>query len=328
SLKVQSIEDDPFEMIGDSAVMNSLRVEIEKVAPTRGRVLITGESGTGKELVARAVHRRSARNNGPFVKVNCAAIPDDLIESELFGHERGAFSGAVARKRGKFELADKGTLFLDEIGDMSLSAQAKVLRALQQGEIARVGGEQSIMVDVRVLAATNKTLEDEIQEGRFREDLYFRLNVVPLNTPPLRERSDDIPLLAGAFIQQFCTKNGLRRKALTAEAIDALKGYEWPGNVRELKNICERLVIMGGDPIGISDLPTQIGPLNPSIGMPTDISAGSLTLREYREVAERNYVKATLRGFGWNVTRAAEALGIERTNLHKKIKSLGIQRDE
>lgn len=327
-IKVQDLAegDDPYEMLGGTRAMLSLRKEIEKVAPTRGRVLITGESGTGKELVARAIHRCSNRVNKPFIKVNCAAIPSELIESELFGHEKGSFSGAFNKKRGKFELAHGGTLFLDEIGDMDLSAQAKVLRTLQTGEVYRVGSEQPFTVDVRVLAATNKDLEEEIKAGNFREDLFFRLNVVPLQTPPLRDREDDIPLLVESFIQEFCDENGMRRKPITEEARDALRGYHWPGNVRELKNLCERLVIMGGDPIGISDIPEHISPKKLARSASPGVSPGSLNLRAYKELAEREYVEATLRAFGWNVTKAANALGIERTNLHKKMKALGIER--
>jgi two-component system nitrogen regulation response regulator NtrX len=327
-LRVQEIAagDDANEMLGDAAVMRSLRREIEKVAPTKGRVLITGESGAGKELVARAVHRLSPRAEKPFVKVNCAAIPSELIESELFGHEKGSFSGAFQKRRGKFELAHGGTLFLDEIGDMDLSAQAKVLRTLQTGEVTRVGSEQPFTVDVRVLAATNKDLEEAIREGTFREDLYFRLNVVPLRAPPLRERPDDIPLLTERFVREFCDENGMRRKALTADALDALRGWRWPGNVRELKNLCERLVIMGGDPITVTDLPEHISPHRWEQGVGAGVEPGSLNLRDFKELAERQYVEATLRAFGWNVTRAADALGIERTNLHKKMKALGIER--
>jgi len=330
SARVQLLadQDDPFEMIGQTPAMKSLIREIEKVAPTRGRVLVTGESGTGKELVARAVHKLSNRATGPFVKVNCAAIPKDLIESELFGHERGAFSGALQRRRGKFELAHKGTLFLDEIADMSMSAQAKVLRALQTGEVARVGSETVFQVDVRVVAATNKDLLHEIKEGNFREDLYFRLNVVPLKPPPLRDRHEDIPLLAETFIRQFCEENGMKRKNCSADVLRALAHYDWPGNVRELKNVCERLVIMGGDPLSLADLPDELQPRRDLVGMPTDVPPGSVSLKDFKAIAERNYLEATLRAFGWNVTRAADVLGIERTNLHKKLKSLGIERDD
>ena len=325
--KVRELCHDPYEMIGETGPIKSLRREIEKVAPSRGRVLIQGESGTGKELVARAIHRLSPRAKSNFIKVNCAAIPAELIESELFGHERGSFSGAVSRKRGKFELADGGTLFLDEVGDMSLSAQAKVLRALQTGEVTRVGSEQIFHVDVRVVAATNKELKKETREGRFREDLFFRLNVVPLTTPPLRNRAADIPLLTQAFIAAFCEENGMKRKEITEEALAALSAYDWPGNVRELKNVCERLVIMGGNPMTISDVPDEISQSASKLDQAMGIDPGSMTLRQYKELAEREYVQGTLRAFGWNVTRAAEALGIERTNLHKKMKALGIERD-
>ncbi len=330
SARVQAASggDDPFDMIGETPAMRSLRREIEKVAPSRGRVLITGESGTGKELVARAVHRLSPRARGPFIKVNCAAIPSDLIESELFGHERGSFSGAVGRKKGRFELADKGTLFLDEIADMSLSAQAKVLRALQTGEVYRVGSEQPLEVDVRVVAATNKDLPSEIKAGRFREDLYFRLNVVPLKTPPLRERAEDIAVLAESFIGHFCSENGMRRKGCSPEVHEALRRYAWPGNVRELKNICERLVIMGADPLTAADLPEEIVPRAALPGTPTGVAPGSVSLKDFKEIAEKGYIEATMRACAWNVTRAATQLGIERTNLHKKLKALGIERDE
>ncbi|MEM9072386.1 MAG: sigma-54 dependent transcriptional regulator, partial [Myxococcota bacterium] len=246
-----------YEMIGESKVMRELFAQIEKVAPTNGRVLITGESGTGKELIARAVHRLSQRKSAAFVKVNCAAIPAELIESELFGYERGAFTGAQARRKGMFELADRGTLFLDEIGDMSASAQAKVLRALQSGEIIRVGSEKSIAVDVRVLAATNKDLELEVKEGRFREDLFFRLNVVPLLSPPLRTRSADVPLLAQSFLRAFCKENGLREKPIDPDVLDALSQRAWPGNVRELKNVVERMAILSGERITLDDLPEE-----------------------------------------------------------------------
>jgi DNA-binding NtrC family response regulator len=329
-LRVEALGDDkdPWGMIGDAPAMRTLKREIEKVAPTKGRVLVTGESGTGKELVARAIHNLSPRADKTFVKVNCAAIPSELIESELFGHEKGSFSGALNRKRGKFELAHGGTLFLDEIGDMDLAAQAKVLRTLQTGEVYRVGSEQPFQVDVRVIAATNKDLAEAIKDGKFREDLYFRLNVVPLRTPPLRERREDIPLMAEAFVREFCDENGMRRKGLAVEVVEALGRYRWPGNVRELKNLCERLVIMGGDPIALSDVPDHIAPRQDELSLAPRVEPGSMPLREFGELAERHYVEATLRAFGWNVTRAAKALGIERTNLHKKLKALGIERDE
>src|SRR5215470_2257002 len=258
------------EMLGAAPVMVELGRQIAKVAPTKGRVLITGESGTGKELIARAVHEASAFAKGAFVKVNCAAIPPELIESELFGHERGAFTGAAQRRRGLFEVADGGTLFLDEIGDMSLEAQAKVLRVLQTGELVRVGGEKTIRVDTRVIAATNKDLGREVQAGRFREDLFFRLNVVPLRSPPLRERSEDIPVLAAAFVHKCCEENGFRAKRLSPGVVARLAAHSWPGNVRELRNVIERLVIMSDEEITERDLPPLGGP-----GMPSGAVVGA-----------------------------------------------------
>jgi DNA-binding NtrC family response regulator len=325
-----------YEMIGESAVMRSLFAQLEKVAPTNGRVLIFGESGTGKELIARAIHRLSPRADNPFVKVNCAAIPAELIESELFGYERGAFTGAQGQKKGMFELANGGTLFLDEIGDMSASAQAKVLRALQSGEISRVGGEKAIAVDVRVLAATNKDLEVEVRDGRFREDLYFRLNVVPIVSPPLRERKSDIILLASGFLREFSAENGLREKPIDEEVLDSLAERSWPGNVRELRNVVERMAILSGDRITLDDLPAE-GVLSevrrehssPSNLLATrDEASERLTLREYRGRAEKDYILQTLDEVGWNISRAATILGVERTNLHKKMRSYGIRREE
>jgi DNA-binding NtrC family response regulator len=325
-----------YEMIGESTVIRSLFAQVEKVAPTNGRVLISGESGTGKELIARAIHRLSPRADKPFVKVNCAAIPAELIESELFGYERGAFTGAQGRKKGVFELANSGTLFLDEIGDMSASAQAKVLRALQSGEISRVGSEKAIAVDVRVLAATNKDLEGEVKDGRFREDLYFRLNVVPILCPPLRERKSDILLLAKGFLREFSVENGLREKPVDDDVFEALAERPWPGNVRELRNVVERMAILSGDRITLDDLPAE-GVLSegrhessPHSGLPAtlDDAGERLTLREYRTRAEKDYILQTLGEVGWNISRAATILGVERTNLHKKIRSYGIRREE
>jgi DNA-binding NtrC family response regulator len=318
------------EMLGESPAMQRLREEIAKVAPTSGRVLVLGESGTGKELVAAEVHRLSRRAQGPFVKVNCAAIPAELIESELFGHEKGSFSGAAARRRGQFEVAHGGTLFLDEIGDMSLSAQAKVLRALQTGEITRVGSERAISVDVRVVAATNKDLEAEVREGTFREDLYFRLNVVPLRAPPLRERLDDVPLLAERFFQLACRENGVRPKPVDPAVYERLRAYRWPGNVRELRNVCERMVIMSGDRIGLADVPEVVGPradAPPPAPGAADLSRyGEVPLKELRDLVERDYILKKLEEHDWNITQAAQALGVERTNLHKKIKQHGLSR--
>jgi two-component system, NtrC family, nitrogen regulation response regulator NtrX len=320
SRQVQQLEtqvEEQHEMVGSSPPMRHLYSEIRKVAPTNGRVLITGESGTGKELVARATHRFSKRKDGPFVKVNCAAIPSELIESELFGYEKGAFTGATGKKKGQFELANGGTLFLDEIGDMSLNAQAKVLRVLQTGELSHVGGEQSFKVDVRVIAATNKDLKKAVSDGTFRDDLYFRLSVIPIHCAPLRDRPEDIPALVGRFMEEFCKENGFRTKEIDPAVFQKLRRYDWPGNVRELKNVVERMVIMCGDRITEDDLPETIG------GSSSDVSVqkfDGLTLKDMREEVEREYIQAKLNEFGWNITKCAQVLGIERTNLHKKIK--------
>ena len=328
--------DSRWELLGTAPVMLALRRQIAKVAPTRSRVLITGESGTGKELIARAIHRNSPVAGATFVKVNCAAIPPELIESELFGHERGAFTGAVARKRGLFEVAHGGTLFLDEIGDMSLSAQAKVLRVLQTGEFARVGGEQTLRSDCRVVAATNKQLDRAVADGQFREDLYFRLNVVPIHSPPLRERLDDIPLLVAAFVAECCDENGFARKEVAPEVLDRLRGYDWPGNVRELRNVVERMVIMSDDVVAERDLPPYLGGPGRIVGERAGESApapgvdlsrhATRTLREFREEVEGDFIRFKLAEFEWNISRTAQALGIERTNLHKKMRALGIVR--
>ena len=316
-----------YEMVGQSPALTDIRNQIARVAPTNGRVLVLGESGTGKELIARAVHKMSHRAKNPFIKVNCAAIPEELIESELFGSDRGAFTGAVKTRDGKFLQADGGTLFLDEIGDMSLSVQAKVLRALEQGEFERVGGAKTFRVDVRVIAATNKNLHAEVERGKFREDLYFRLNVVPLTAPPLREHREDIPELAEHFLNAYAEENGFLPKTLSAEARDLLLQYDWPGNIRELKNLVERLSIMvSGDTIYPEDLPALDGmtiPKQPD-SLP-DLGAGK-TLRQVREAVERHYIAEALARHGGNVTRASNALGIERTNLHKKIKQYDLER--
>jgi DNA-binding NtrC family response regulator len=341
-----------YEMIGNSAPMQRVFHEIEKVAPTRASVLITGESGTGKELVARAVHRLSPRAEEPFVKVNCAAIPRELIESELFGHEKGAFTGAQTKRRGLFEQAHCGTIFLDEIGDMDLVAQAKVLRALQSGEISRVGSEHVIHVDVRVLAATNKDLAKEVERGGFREDLFFRLNVFPLRSPSLRERVEDVPLLAHAFMHAFAAENGAKAKPMDDAVIQALVTRKWPGNVRELKNVVERMAILSGDRVTIADLPedphespfedreeeasgeaievdeTTEAASRPATSAPAPAPGSYLTLREYREQTERKYIVDTLKLTGWNISRTAVILGVERTNLHKKIRGYQIKRGE
>ncbi|HVY46754.1 MAG TPA: sigma-54 dependent transcriptional regulator, partial [Minicystis sp.] len=348
-----------YEMIGQSPAMQRLFNEIDRVAPTKASVLITGESGTGKELISRAIHRLSARAKGPFVKVNCAAIPRELIESELFGHERGAFTGAQSRKRGFFEQAHAGTLFLDEIGDMDGAAQAKVLRALQSGEVSRLGSEHTLHVDVRVLAATNKDLAREVAAGRFREDLFFRLAVFPIRSPALRERMDDVRPLADAFLAAFCKENGLKTKRFEAGVYAALDRRSFPGNVRELKNVIERAAILSGDVVTIADLPEdphanpfdedavdersstpdarQSGSFRgepPASGAAAPASHGAqggerrLTLREHRDRAERAYIVEVLASLDWNISRAAIVLGVERTNLHKKIRFLGIKRGE
>jgi two-component system nitrogen regulation response regulator NtrX len=291
-------------------------------APTNGRVLIFGENGTGKELVARSIHGLSRRRSGPFVEVNCAAIPEELIESELFGHVRGAFTGAVSDRRGKFELADGGTLFLDEIADMSLKTQAKVLRALQEQVIERVGGTARIRVDTRVLAATNKDLTVEIKAGRFREDLYFRLNVIPIFVPPLRERREDVPRLAEHFIRVFAREYGRRVKSLDPSAAAVLEGYPWPGNVRELRNAIERLMIMvPGDVMTARDLAFLGGTAPP---VPPGAVEAPVTLFEARERFEREFILRTLSLQQGNISKTAETLGVERSNLYRKMRSLGI----
>ncbi len=342
-----------YEMIGQSAPMQRLFLEIDRVAPTKASVLITGESGTGKELISRAIHRLSPRVGGPFVKVNCAAIPRELIESELFGHEKGSFTGAQARKRGFFEQAHGGTLFLDEIGDMDLAAQAKVLRALQSGEVNRVGSEHILHVDVRVLAATNKDLSREVQSGRFREDLFFRLAVFPIKSPALRERMEDLRALADAFMASFCKENGLKPKPVDPAVYAALERRSWPGNVRELKNVIERAAILSGDVVTIADLPEDphanpfddeekageaaAVPGEPAALIahtpPPPVAAGDdgrrrPTLREHRDGAERAYIIEVLASLEWNISRASIVLGVERTNLHKKIRAYGIKRGE
>ena len=310
------------EIIGDSAPMRRLHEQIATAAPTTGRVLIHGENGSGKELVARAIHAQSTRAERPFVEVNCAAIPEELIESELFGHEKGAFTGALARRRGKFELADGGTLFLDEVGDMSLKTQAKVLRALEEQAFERVGGKDTLKVDVRVLAASNRDLEAAIREGRFRDDLYYRLNVIPIEVPPLRARKDDIPQLVDHFIALFCSENGKRPKTVSGEALGYFLAYDWPGNVRELRNMVERLVIMApGDVIVADDLPA---PLRPKDATSTAGERRERSLKEARDNFERAYILAELRAQDWNMTRTAERLGIERSHLYRKIKAYRI----
>jgi two-component system nitrogen regulation response regulator NtrX len=316
-----------YEIVGRSYAIRAVIDKIEKVAATPARVLITGENGTGKELVARAIHRQSPRRDEPFVEVNCAAIPSELIESELFGHMKGSFTGAVADRAGKFEQADGGTLFLDEIGDMSLAAQAKVLRVLQDGVVTRIGGSKPISVDVRVLAATNKNVEEEIAAGRFREDLYYRLNVVPIAIPPLRERREDIPLLAQYFAQQLSEREGVTPRALDPSATELLTQMEWPGNVRELRNTIERLLILGSGPritaADVERLAGRRGTDGASLGSLTECR----TFEEFKRAAERAFLLAKLREFDWNVSETARALEMPRSNLYKKIERYALTRE-
>ena len=327
------------EIIGDAAPMVDLMRMVSKVGRTKARVLITGESGTGKELIARAIHEASDRHDHAFVKVNCAAIPRELIESELFGHEKGAFTGATGQKKGLFEVAHRGTLFLDEIGDMDIDAQAKVLRVLQSGELTRVGGHTPIEVDVRVLAATHRNLQELAKTGEFREDLFFRLAVVPLEMPPLRERLADVPLLARHFIDQACEENGLARREITPEALAALGRHGWPGNVRELRNVIERMVVLSDGDLELADVPPELRAAEASEasgGLATGDQRFTELLREkselplkaFREAVERAFILQRLRDNNWNVSRTAAVLGIERTHLHRKLKILGIQRGE
>ncbi len=313
---------DEGEMIGNSPRMRAIGAMIDKIAPSQGRVLITGANGTGKELVARAIHQGSTRAEAPFVKLNCAAIPSELIESELFGHEKGAFSGAVRMRRGKFELADTGTLFLDEIGDMSLSAQAKVLRVLQESELERVGGAETLKVDVRVVAATNKDLLAEIEKGTFREDLYYRLAVVPIELPPLEERKEDIPALSRHFLQLVCRQNGFREMSITEGAIGLLMQRSWPGNVRELRNVIERLAILAMEPqIGEGDLQAVL----PQASAPKRRRAtAGLSLKEQLAAAERQLLVDALSDQEGNVAATARSLGLERSHLYKKMRAFGI----
>jgi two-component system, NtrC family, nitrogen regulation response regulator NtrX len=309
-------------IVGTSDAMARLRDQVAMAAPSNGRVLVSGENGTGKELVARQIHALSHRRAGPFVEVNCAAIPEELIESELFGHIKGAFTGAVADRRGKFETATGGTLFLDEVGDMSVKTQAKVLRALQEQVVEPVGGQASVRVDVRVIAATNKDLAEEIRHGRFREDLYFRLNVIPIFVPPLREREDDVVRLADHFAAEFAREYGRRQKNFAPAALELLRAYRWPGNVRELRNVIERLMIMvPGEVIDGGDLAfLDLGGGDSRSAPPVPIGP----LFDARDAWERDYILAALNAYEGNISRTADALGIERSNLYKKMRGLGI----
>jgi two-component system, NtrC family, nitrogen regulation response regulator NtrX len=322
----RTLRHEPDDLIGASPAMNRLRETIGRAAPTPATVLITGESGTGKELVARAIHQRSQRRDKAFVQVNCAAIPDELIESELFGHEKGSFTGAVRKQMGKFVAADGGTIFLDEIGDMSQRTQAKVLRVLQNGEVEPVGAAGTVQVDVRVVAATHRDLEEEIAEGRFREDLFYRLNVVPVRTPSLRERIDDIALLVEYFVRRYAQANNYRSKEFGEDALETLMKLPWKGNVRELKNLVERLLILSPtDSITQQDVLTAVGGARPEL-------SGALmavkTLREFRETSERLFLMKKLDENGWNVTQTAQAIETPRSNLYKKLEQYDIKRTE
>lgn len=318
-------EKNRYNITGDSHAISDLKEQIRIVAPTNAWVLISGENGTGKELVAHNIHRLSKRSHKPMVDVNCAAIPEDLIESELFGHEKGAFTGANAMKKGKFDLAHEGSLFLDEIGDMSLKAQSKTLRILQEQKFERVGGSRTIQVDVRVIAATNKDLEAEIEKGNFRDDLYFRLNVIPMRVPPLRERAEDIPPLVEEFLGEISLDTNTEQKAFSADALALLQKYHWPGNVRELKNLVERLAIMvPGKTIRGTDIPTPCNRKAEGRGaLESTLAAGSY--KEAKNMFEKAFIARKLQEFNGNISQTAEAIGIERSNLHKKIKAFGLE---
>lgn len=323
--KLQESVEGKWQILGESSKMKEVLTVVERVAPTDARVLITGENGTGKELVARAVHRNSKRASKPFVEVNCAAIPAELIESELFGHEKGSFTGATAQRIGKFEQADSGTLFLDEIGDMSLHAQAKVLRALEEGKIERVGGNKLIAVDVRVIAATNKDLDAEIKKGNFRGDLYHRLKVIPIHVAPLRERKEDIPILVQAFIEDVCTRNGIARKTISGEAMKQLAKLDWPGNIRELRNTVERIVILSsGTSIDIGMVDVSGAQEKGELG--EILNAGG-TFQDFKERAEAAFIKKQLELHKWNISKTAEALDIQRSHLYTKMKRYGLMKE-
>jgi two-component system, NtrC family, nitrogen regulation response regulator NtrX len=307
-----------WNLVGDSPKMRQLREQIDMAAKSNSRVLILGESGAGKELVAHILHEKSNRSDKPFIEMNCAAIPQELIESELFGHEKGSFTGAFERKKGKFELSDEGTLFLDEIGDMSLPTQSKVLRIIETQEFQRVGGSKNIKVDVRIIAATNKDLMEGVKNGSFREDLLFRLNVIPIQVPPLRERKDDIPELIGFFLDYFANEYGQKPKKITHEGVEVLIAYDWPGNIRELRNIIERMVIMTPS--------NTITPRDILIGGTTRSDYFALnTLRDARDAFEKDFITKKLEENNWNISKTAEILDIERSNLHRKIKAYEIR---
>jgi two-component system nitrogen regulation response regulator NtrX len=314
------------DMVGSSPELRGVVDAVKRAAPTNATVLIRGESGVGKELVARMIHKNSLRARERFVQVNCAAIPDELIESELFGHEKGSFTGATDKQVGKFELADRGTIFLDEVGDMSMRTQAKVLRVLQEGEVERLGSSRTLKVDVRVIAATNKDLEQEIDKGQFREDLFFRLSVIPIFVPPLRERADDIPALVRHFAEQFTRENNFRPKRFAPEALAALQRGRWKGNVRELRNTIERVIIMTpGDVVDAADLPAALRADAPPAAAAEERVDRPNTLREFKESAERAFLIQKLREHDWNISKTAETIGTPRSNLYKKLEQYNIR---
>src|SRR5687767_14754541 len=315
-----------YQMVGEGAALRHVGEAIKRAAPTNATVLLLGESGVGKELVARSIHRNSLRSRERFIQVNCAAIPEELIESELFGHEKGSFTGATEKQIGKFEQADRGTIFLDEVGDMSPKTQAKVLRVLQEGEVERLGSARTIKVDVRVIAATNKDLEQEIEKGTFREDLYFRLSVIPIRVPPLRDRREDIPLLVKHFADLFSRDGGRKPQRFTHAALEFMQRARWKGNVRELKNTVERLLIMTpGDTVDVDDLRDVVRVEVKPAGPDNERNAG--TLREFKESAERAFLVGKLRENGWNISKTAEVIGTPRSNLYKKLEQYGIAQE-
>jgi two-component system nitrogen regulation response regulator NtrX len=321
------------QMIGESSSLQQVMAAISRAAPTNATVLIQGESGVGKELVARTIHRNSLRSRERFVQVNCAAIPEELIESELFGHEKGSFTGATEKTVGKFEQADKGTIFLDEVGDMSPKTQAKVLRVLQEGEVERLGSARTTKVDVRVIAATNKNLEEEIEKGHFREDLYFRLAVIPIHVPPLRERQEDVPALVRHYMDYFSRENNTRPRRISPAAMEALQKYRWKGNIRELRNTVERMIIMSpGEVIDVADLPSTVRAPSAAIGGRASVAldaeaARAATLREFKDSTERSYLVGKLRENGWNISRTAEVIDTPRSNLYKKLEQYQISQE-
>jgi two-component system, NtrC family, nitrogen regulation response regulator NtrX len=313
-------------IIGESMAIKNILMTVERVAPTDARVFITGENGTGKELIARAVYKRSTRSHKNFVEVNCAAIPNELIESELFGHEKGSFTGAFQQRIGKFELANNGILFLDEIGDMSMNAQAKVLRAIEDGIIERVGGNKKISVDVRILSATNKDLKEEIKGGRFREDLFHRLNVIPIHIPPLRERKDDIPVLVNHFVNQICLKNNFPLKKFTSAGIKTLQSFEWTGNIRELRNFIERIIIMiPHTEIGEKEIESLMPKSSSGMKEILDISN---SFQDFKEKSEKAFIERQLELNNWNISKTAEVLDIQRSHLYSKIKKYGLEKGQ